>query len=316
MIQRFCAFSGKEPDVNSMNAEWVSHFEDYLKKEHLISKDTRYSFLYKNAREILPRSQNHMTTILSALRAFLKWCNLQGYCKVDPFSKIRIRAAVYGTPYYLTLNEMEDLYNFDFSSRPGLQAQRDIFIFQCCIGCRVGDLVRLTSANIVDGAVEYVPRKTKDGSATIVRVPLNETASEILLKYHTIDKREPLFPFISIQKYNEAIKEMFQIAGLNRIVSILDPLTRLEVQKPLNEVASSHLARRTFIGNLYRQVQDPNLIGALSGHTEGSKAFARYHDIDEGMKRKLVALLDTKPVETPEDKSKKVPKMSRNEILN
>jgi integrase len=89
---------------------------------------------------------------------------------------------------------MDDLYNFDFSSRPGLQAQRDIFIFQCCIGCRVGDLVRLTSANIVDGAVEYVPRKTKDGSATIVRVPLNETASVILSKYSTNGQRsEPCF---------------------------------------------------------------------------------------------------------------------------
>jgi hypothetical protein len=120
-----------------------------------------------------------------------------------------------------------------------------------------------------------------------------------------------LFPFISTQKYNEAIKEMFQIAGLNRIVSVLDPLTRLEVQKPLNEVASSHLARRTFIGNLYRQVQDPNLIGALSGHTEGSKAFARYHDIDEGMKRKLVALLDTKPVEAQKKIRKKFQKFQK-----
>ena len=52
------------------------------------------------------------------------------------------------------------------------------------------------------------------------------------------------------------------------------------------------MARRTFIGNLYKKVKDPNLVGSLSGHKEGSKAFARYRDIDEDMKKELVSLLD------------------------
>ena len=56
-------------------------------------------------------------------------------------------------------------------------------------------------------------------------------------------------------------------------------------------VWSSHLARRTFVGNLYKQVKDPNLVGALSGHKEGSKAFARYRTIDDEMKKELVNLL-------------------------
>ena len=59
----------------------------------------------------------------------------------------------------------------------------------------------------------------------------------------------------------------------------------------LYEIASSHLARRTFVGNLYRQVKDPNLVGALSGHKEGSKAFALYRTIYYEMKKELVNLL-------------------------
>ncbi len=51
------------------------------------------------------------------------------------------------------------------------------------------------------------------------------------------------------------------------------------------------MARRTFIGNIYKKVKDPNLIGILSGYKEGSKAFARYREIDEDMKRELVDLL-------------------------
>jgi hypothetical protein len=76
------------------------------------------------------------------------------------------------------------------------------------------------------------------------------------------------------------------------MVTIINPTTRDEEKKPLNELASSHLARRCFVGNLYKQVKDPNLVGSLSGHKEGSKAFARYREIDEDMKKELINLLD------------------------
>ena len=52
------------------------------------------------------------------------------------------------------------------------------------------------------------------------------------------------------------------------------------------------MARRTFIGNIYKKVKDPNLVGSLSGHKEGSKAFARYRDIDEDMKKELIGFLE------------------------
>ena len=64
------------------------------------------------------------------------------------------------------------------------------------------------------------------------------------------------------------------------------------VPRPLHEVASSQLARRCFVGNLYKQVKDPILVGALSGHKEGSKAFARYREIDESIKIELVKMLE------------------------
>ena len=57
------------------------------------------------------------------------------------------------------------------------------------------------------------------------------------------------------------------------------------------------------MGNLYKQVKDPNLVGALSGHKEDSRAFARYRvtdgvaeanakEIDEDMKRDPVSMLE------------------------
>ena len=61
---------------------------------------------------------------------------------------------------------------------------------------------------------------------------------------------------------------------------------------PICEVASSHMARRTFVGNLYKSVKDPNLIGKMSGHKEGSKAFARYRDISDDDLKDTIKLLD------------------------
>ncbi|MBB4037662.1 hypothetical protein GGR21_003583 [Dysgonomonas hofstadii] len=89
-----------------------------------------------------------------------------------------------------------------------------------------------------------------------------------------------------------AIKTIFLAARLKRLVTVINPQTREAEIKPLYSIASSHLARRTFVGNLYKQVKDPNLVGSLSGHKEGSKAFARYRDIDEDMKKDLVKLLE------------------------
>ena len=62
--------------------------------------------------------------------------------------------------------------------------------------------------------------------------------------------------------------------------------------RPLYEVASSHMARRTFTGELYQRVQDPNLIGSMTGHVEGSKAFARYRKVELNLKRSLIEMLD------------------------
>lgn len=151
----------------------------------------------------------------------------------------------------------------------------------------------MTSESIINGAIEYMLQKTKGERPQAVRVPLNARAKALVEKYAGRDDlNEKLFPFISSQKYNVAIKKIFTTCRVNRMVTILNPTIGAEEKRHLNEIASSHLARRTFIGNLYKKVKDPNLVGSLSGHKEGSKAFARYRDIDEDMKKELVDLLD------------------------
>ena len=89
-----------------------------------------------------------------------------------------------------------------------------------------------------------------------------------------------------------AIKKIFKTCGITRIVTVLNPTTGEEEQRPIDEIASSHLARRTFVGNLYKKVKDPNLVGALSGHKEGSRAFARYREIDDDLKKEMIGFIE------------------------
>ena len=282
----------------NIDEKTLTAFVSFLKDEPTIFD--KYPDLYdeipaitrtqRKPKRPLPRGNNAISSILKRFRAFYNWAIKKGYTNNYPFAKFTMTAEQYGTPFYLSIEERNKLANFDFNKRPALATQRDIFIFQCLTGCRVSDLYRLTPASVMNGAIEYIPTKTKGERPEVVRVPLNQQAKEILSRYET-QSEKPLLPFISSQKYNDAIKEMLKIAGINRIVTILNPTTGEEEKKPINEVASSHMARRTFIGNLYKKVKDPNLVGSLSGHKEGSKAFARYREIDDEIKRELIELI-------------------------
>ena len=70
-----------------------------------------------------------------------------------------------------------------------------------------------------------------------------------------------------------------------------NPLTGENEIRPINEIASSHLARRTFVGNAYFKVSDPNLIGKMSGHVDGSKAFKRYRKIEDETLKNVIDMI-------------------------
>lgn len=308
-LKRFLIYSDNQDiEIDQVTPDTLRDFMDYLKKEHTFFEVTtdedgerKLVFLngrFKDAFQAVPesrlpveRGQNALNKFLAHLRTVFIWAVNNDITTNNPFRNYSIPQSIYGTPYYITVEERNHLFHFDFSDDPRLAVQRDIFVFQCVIGCRVSDLRNLRKDSIINGAVEYIPRKTKEGRPVTVRVPLNSVAREILERYKDIPG-EMLLPCIADQNYNYAIKDIFKAAGLTRMVTVLNPTTRQEEKRPLNEVASSHLARRCFIGNLYKQVKDPNLIGKLSGHTEGSKAFARYRDIDEDLRKELVTLLE------------------------
>lgn len=289
-------------DVDTITKSDIEDYREYLAKEKSLYE--QYPELFKSILMNYPanirrgnlsienRGGNSVHKLMKKLKSFFMWLNRESITNNNPFMGIELGSEKYGTPYYITAKE-RDLIAMALMPTKSLETQRDIFIFQCFVGCRVGDLIKLTRNNITDNILVYTPHKTKEDGMQAVqaRVPLHPIATELIEKYKNIDKRGRLFPFVSQQKYNNAIKKIFTIAGVTRIVEIRNTLTGEFEYRPINEVASSHLARRTFVGNLYSKVADPNLIGKMSGHVEGSKAFARYRKIEDETLKDVIDLL-------------------------
>ncbi len=305
-LRRWELYRGKELSLDEMTSEDLNEYRIFIRDEHKLFRENKAGekvpvAKYKKVFELIPetkipnkRGDNYINSLFKMLRAFYSWCNDQDVSPNDPFKKFTVGSQTYGTPIYISIEERDQIAEASMGGNKHLETQRDIFIFQCFIGCRVSDLYAMTKANVVEDIrgtyIEYLPHKTKDKNPNVVKVYLTEKAIEILEKYKDCHPRY-LFPFISQQKYNDAIKDVFHKAGIERMVTVRNSVTGQSEQKSIADVASSHLARRTFVGNLYKQVKDPSLVGKLSGHKEGSRAFARYRAIDDDMVKELTDLL-------------------------
>jgi len=270
----------------------LNEIEKYLAIEYeYLNQDKEFKKRFPKYQSNKPRGFNTVIGMMKKIRALNNWALKNKFTTTDAFKQYKMSECIYGSPVFLRLNELETLYHYSFSDKPHLDIQRDIFLFQSMTGLRVGDMIKLTTLNIIEGSLHYVPQKTKNEMGETVIVPLNTIALSILKKYKNYSGPK-LLPFISNQKYNDSLKEILSMVGINRRVTVLNTITRDYEIKPICEIASSHLARRNFIANIYNCVQDQTLISLLTGHVVGSRSFERYRIIDDKLKRSVVGHLE------------------------
>lgn len=279
-------------DIYNLTVEELYHIEDFILNEHEYLID--FPHIYKEipeCRKPSGRGENTKIDMMKKIHTFVKWVKKWDESVRDPFLRFDIGTEVYGTPIYINLNERDMVYAYDFSGDKEKEWIRDVFILQCAIGCRVGDLLRMKKSSYQDGFVEHIQGKTKDGNPKTVRLPLNSIGTEILNKYRD-EKCTSLIPFPTMNRYNEVIKDVLKESGVNRMVTVLNQRTRQEEHKPIYKVVSTHMARRTFIGNVFKKVKDKTLVSSMTGHAPNSRAFNRYVDIDDEMKLEAIKLIE------------------------
>lgn len=209
---------------------------------------------------------------LSYLKQFAKWA-LSKKCPVndDVFSYNPKLPKSKKAVKYLTLGELETIYNLDLSQREGLDRTRDVFVFQCYTALRYSDVSQLKRENITkkDNGDYYIDILTEKDDDRIV-FKLAQRAVKIYVKYEdNVYENDLVFPIISSQKFNENLKEIGKLADLKG--EWIDYQYRLdkkvEIKKPKHEL-EDHTARRTFIITAMNEGISLDNIALITSHSD------------------------------------------------
>lgn len=163
-----------------------------------------------------------------------------------------IKPEMKSTPPVLSMQEIQKIKNVELTN-DYLDNARDWLIIGCYTGARVSDLLNFRSENIIDGnLLKYSQKKianqTTDSEEIIFLFP------EVI---KILNKRAGNFPRkISDQKFNEYIKEVCKLAGIDKkmIGGIKDKSEGKHGKKITKEfekweLVTSHICRRSFVTN-------------------------------------------------------------------
>ena len=300
-LTRFFIINGIDGcPVEDFNKDSILKFRDFLRSEYkLVDK---YPGLYVDMnsrnRPSKERSQNTIAEKLLLLQAFMVELESNDIIPVSPFRKIgkekeAIMKQQYDEPIFLTKAEFNTIVAKDCPEP--LQRAKDIFIVQCCFGCRVGVFRRFTFDNIgiEDGIpfIHYLPQKThKDGLIrTEIKTPIIRLAYDIIMKYRGELSNNALLPYYPEGNgetgYNYQIKQLLEYCEINRKVAMFSTTLGTNEYKCIYEVASSKLARKTHV-DLMNKVQVDKYAAGL--HAKNSSAVERYTNM--GIKERFILM--------------------------
>lgn len=86
----------------------------------------------------------------SKIPGYLNWCVKKGYSDDVSFRQVQTHGHVYADAYYLTVEERNQVYQCQYGRSYHASLVMDMFVFQCLVGCRMGDLFNLTRSTIDD----------------------------------------------------------------------------------------------------------------------------------------------------------------------
>jgi len=176
---------------------------------------------------------------------------------------------------YLTIDEVNHIYNLDLSNIERLDKVRDLFIIGCYTGLRFSDLIQLRDENLIDNKTKLKVKTQKTGEFVVI--PLHRYIKQILEKYNGIPPR-----LISNQKMNEYLKELGQLAAINDEVMISTTRGGNKHCETFYkyQLITVHTARRSFATNAYLNDIPTISIMKITGHNT-EKAFLTYIKISQ-----------------------------------
>lgn len=268
----------KSDDILSFNDFIVDEYK-YVKKypklyEHLDGRSTPSKQMNRNS----------ATLKLRVISTFFNELENNDEIRKSPFRKLsrtcrrETMREQYDEPYALSPEELSVIMKSDVPQ--SLKEIKDVFLLHCAIGCRVGDFMKLDMSNISvtnDGIpyLHYVAEKTakttsglREKSTPLVLFALN-IIKKTNFRYEIFGHGSSLSKTI----YNKKIRELLKHCEINRLIHKYDYTNNRIEYKPIYDIASSKLCRKTFI-DISNKIQINMYVAGL--HEEGSSAIAHY----------------------------------------
>lgn len=178
--------------------------------------------------------------------------------KDDDFSESRVKTSIFA------LNEIEvnRLYDYDFTANQRLERVRDWFLVSCWSALRWSDFSVLKPEHIIKDGEDFYLNKFNEKTNKEVFVPIDKRMYQMLEKYHfkSID--------ISNQKFNDYIKEVFEIVGISDLINVRESIKGEMKDTPYRkcDIVSAHDGRRTWASINYLKGYPIGLLMQVTGH--------------------------------------------------
>lgn len=247
-------YKTKDIEIEKVDYEFLNSFDSFLKRTHNISSNTAWGY------------HRHLKKVLNDA-VFMNLLHR------NPYSLYRVKR-VEGNRDFLTIDEVRILENKSISIKR-LELVRDVFVFACYTGLSYSDISKLSKEHLSfgDDKEEWIiiDRSKNDSRC---RIPLLPNAKKILIKYENYPLNNSiclLLPVLSNQKMNAYLKELGDICGLNKKLSM-------------------HVARHTFATSITLSNGVPiETVSKMLGHNslKTTQIYARIVDskISDDMKK-------------------------------
>jgi len=241
---------------NEINMVWYDRFKAYIVIE-------------------LGSSKNYFAQLVKLLKMVLNTATDRELNTCTKYKSTHFRAeSEQVNNIYLTVQELELIYNHDFSSSQKLDRVRDVFLVGCWTGMRYGDYSRLTMNNFTNDG--FIAKDTTKVEGRVI-IPIHPMIKEILEKY-----KGKLPKPITNARFNHRLKKIGEAVKINNVVNI----TRTEGGQRVThtfkkwELISTHTARRTMATNMYKAGIPIPTCMIITGHSN-VRQFLNYIKVTE-----------------------------------
>ena len=256
-LREFKAYSKRSMHFDSVDLDFYDDFVKYLMVEKQYGKNT-IGTLIKNLKVFMNEAVERNLT------NNIQYRNRRFKTMEEPSESI-----------YLSLTEIDKIYNMNLRTQPRLERVRDLFIIACYTGLRFSDLKQLKNENLIEQRTKISLKTEKTGE--LVVIPLNQKVKEILQKYDGVPPQ-----VLTNQKMNEYLKEIGDWAGIKETVMLncTKGGVRMHETYKKYELITTHTARRSFATNAYLSDIPTISIMKITGHRT-EKSFMKYIKISQ-----------------------------------